>query len=86
VPSNLPMTGTIFNPATTGSLLHRTEAWRPRSDRAPHWAAGMCRKLKAAGGNCLINEIERRARPSVGRLMVLIFQAPHPPQDEREIT
>ena len=24
-------------------------------------AAGMCRKLKAAGGNCLINEIERRA-------------------------
>jgi SPOR domain len=41
-------------------------------------AAGMCRKLKAAGGNCLINEIERRARPSVGRLLVLIFQAPHP--------
>ena len=41
-------------------------------------AVGMCRTLKAAGGNCLINEIERRARPSVGMLLVLIFQAPHP--------
>jgi hypothetical protein len=41
-------------------------------------AAGMCRTLKAASGNCLIQRNWEHARPSVGRLPVLIFETPHP--------